>query len=240
MPDVTITTAKTSKVSFSVHGSGEITVHWGDGTSDTSRPYTEILCKHTYADSACRTIIVTSSQGSHLTGLDFLFHSDIQLTNIDTSRYPALWFLFLGKNQVTNLDVSKNTELIHLKCSENPLKSLDVSHNLKLISLECSNNQLASLDVSHNAELLQLLCNDNYLTYLDVSKNTKLEGLGLERNYLQANALNDIFRMLMVKSDNKRLSIGSNPGTGGCDPSIAIDKGWRVYGDGMQLIERSR
>jgi hypothetical protein len=48
-------------------------------------------------------------------------------------------------------------------------------------------------------------------------------------NQFIAAALDDLFGTLPGGGSSKIVLIGSNPGTSGCDTSIATAKGWTVY-----------
>ena len=160
-----------------------------------------------------------------------------QLTELDVSGNTALTYLSFGYNQLTEFDVSKNIALTYLDCSYNQLTEINVSKNTALTNLYCEDIQLTELDVSKNIMLTILWCGFNQLTELDVSENVVLRRLSCGSNLLTTDALNALFSTL---HDNiftygwggwgieKEISIGSNPGTDNCDPSIAEDKGWTV------------
>ena len=96
--------------------------------------------------------------------------------------------------------------------------------------LHCVSNRLTNLNVNKNIKLRELQCMDNQLTNLDMSKNSELGVLDCSDNLLDAAALNAFFKTLHKwKILNKGIYIGNNPGTDGCDPDIARNKGWLVY-----------
>jgi len=251
-------TTESDKVSFSLIGSGIITIDWGDGTEMETHTLVptvdmgdyitskEYLFSHSYSGISIRIIKIT---GENITRLDC---SDNQLTSLDISKNTVLSGLHCNNNQLTSLDVSKNTALVELFCWNNQLMSLDVSKNTLLSSLQCGNNQLTSLDVSKNTMLLSLQCAINQITNLDVSKNlvlnslycynNKLMSMDVSKNtiliflqcinnQLDSAALNALFGTLHdnIFEWSKYLYIGGNPGANSCDQSIAKDKGWTVY-----------
>jgi uncharacterized protein (TIGR02145 family) len=110
------------------------------------------------------------------------------------------------------LDVSSNTALRILECERNQLTSLNVSGLTALEYLDCDNNQLASLNVSGCTALQYLRCSDNQLT---------------------AQALNAIFTALPARTGSEYYAyadVSDNPGSAGCDKSIAANKNWHVQG----------
>lgn len=117
-----------------------------------------------------------------------------------------------------------------LNCIGNHLTSLDISKNTALIVLSCESNQLASLNVNSNTVLAKLSCGHNQLTSLDVSNCTALLFLHCYNNQFSVDGLNKLFGTLhgSTLEVGKSLYIGNNPGTAGCDRSIAEEKGWIV------------
>lgn len=222
---ITLTIENSDFASISIKGSGNITIYWGDRTSniypienDYTKPYT-----HQYSKSSEKTITIT---GDNITGLEC---STMQLARLDVSRNPNLIDLDCYANNLTSLDVSKNTKLTDLCCNGNQLTSLDVSNNISLRDLSCYHNQISNLDVSRNAALESLSCDRNLLTSLDVSNNFLLKSLRCDNNQLQADALNALFGTLHKADSRAAIMIRDNPGEFLCDRSIATDKGWTVY-----------
>jgi Leucine-rich repeat (LRR) protein len=178
-----------------------------------------------------------------------------QLTSLDVSKNIELKSLVCHENQLTVLDLSKNIKFEWLQCDHNQLIRLDVSKNKELKSLYCWSNQLTILDVGNNPELKDLSCFGNQLTRLDVSKNSKLKDLSCgynlltnldvkhneilvqldcSGNKLTSTALNTLFGSLhsneveeYLSVVSKTISIDDNPGTKGCNRSIAEKKRWK-------------
>ena len=122
-------------------------------------------------------------------------------------------------------------KITHMFCSDFEMTNFDVSKNVALEWFACFNNQLTSLNVTRNTALKNLYCFDNQLTVLDIKKNTALEYLSIRNNLFRTEAINDIFRALLVNTDvavYRRVFISGNPGTDDCDRSIAENKGWFV------------
>ncbi len=160
-----------------------------------------------------------------------LFCSYNELTDLDISANTDLKWLVCDDNLLTKLDVSPHTALTQLDCGYNQLKSLDVSKNTALTELNCTDNLLKSLDVSNNTGLTRLQCGENQLTNLSVSKQPKLSFLVCTNNQMSTAELDALFRTLHSNtiSGGKAIHVGGNPGTAGCDKSIAENKGWTVY-----------
>ena len=229
-------------------------IDWGDGsipaTVETGELPTSLVSRIYSGTSPC-TIRIASNilpikmrcVNNQITSLDVSKNTELenldcyrnQLTNLDVSNNAKLVDLNCGANQLMSLDVSRNTELNILNCSKNQFSSLDVSKNAGLTDLRCDENLLTSLDVSKNTKLQWLYCSLNQLSSLDVSTNTKLFALNCMANELSTDALDALFsslndRLDLYPWDNNRkyIFIGDNPGTAGCNRSIATEKGWIV------------
>ncbi|MDR0420045.1 MAG: Ig-like domain-containing protein [Prevotellaceae bacterium] len=189
-----------------------MTVDWGDGVTNYSN-------SHTYQNNANHTVRIYAE------GLTFFECYGQRLTTLDVSNCTALTELYCYDNQLTSLDVSNCTALTELDCSDNQLTSLDVSNCTALTELYCWDNQLSALDVSKNTALILLDCGRNPLVSLDVSNNTELQFLFCFDNQLDANALDELFDTLPTVQSGD-IDIRNNPGTNGCDRSIAIARGW--------------
>ena len=202
-------------------------------------------------DVSSNVLTTLNCNNNQLTNLDVnsnvlttLNCNNNQLTSLDVSS-NVLTTLNCSGNQLTSLDVSSNV-LTTLNCSGNQLTSLDVNSNV-LTTLNCNNNQLISLDVNSNA-LTTLNCSNNQLTDLNVgSGDGVLTILNCQYNQLSADALNNLFGMLLRGGAitfiweirhgfSARIIITGgityvydNPGTYTCDPYIAINKGWQVF-----------
>ena len=99
--------------------------------------------------------------------------------------------------------------------------------------LECQGNELVSLNFSKNKTLKELNCNSCRLTSLDVSKNVALIRLYCMNNNLTGSALDALFKTLHSNytAETKMIYITYNPGINDCTMSIAMDKGWMIWGD---------
>ena len=209
-------TAKASEVSFTVAGTGDITIDWGDGKKSNLNDATfhPSFDKTSGYFEFSQSISGTASHNIVING-----------------NVTELYCQNIG---LTTLDVSRNTTLTHLNCSGNQLTILDMSRNTALVELNCNRNQLTVLEVSNNTALAVLECNSNKLTSLAVNKNTKMGLLSLVGNQLTTPALNDLFRSLPDMSEiyvafitiaYREIGTG-NPGNFDCDRSIAEKKGW--------------
>jgi Leucine-rich repeat (LRR) protein len=126
---------KTETVTFTVEGSGEVVIDWGDGAIDfftIDADPTEAV--HRYPD-------LFAEQRIRITG---------EVSALDCSR-----------NGLTALDVSSNAALTNLDCSFNELTALYTGGNAELRLLRCAGNCLTSLDVSCNINLEELYCHNN-------------------------------------------------------------------------------
>ena len=155
--------------------------------------------------------------------------SQNHLTNLNVCQNARIIELIFSKNEIKTIDVSKNLLLKNLGCSNNELKDLDITNNKNLVNLNCSRNQLRDLDIQYNSELEELDCSHNQLTSLDISNNNKIKLLKIINNLLEIDALNNLFYSL--HSNGGIIKISDNPGTEGCNHSIATDKGWIVSDD---------
>ena len=199
---MSMTTAK-SEVMIFLKGTGNATIYWGNGTSETYtiNPSTVTKYSHDYSTSSIRTITIT---GENVTYLECYNN---QLTKLDVSKNTALTRLDCTLNQLTGLDVSKNTALTRLDCDGNRLTALDVSKNSVLTELWCQGNQLTALNVSKNTALKVLYCYDNLLTTLDVSGTTALTVLFCHYNRLAALDVSGTTALTVLKCLSNRLPV---------------------------------
>lgn len=220
--NITMVTDKAT-VSIILGSSGKISIDWGDSSKlETFKISNYTPFNHTYSGISERTIRI---YGKNIT---FLGCNGNKLTALDVSNNAKLAELNCYSNKLTALNISNNKRLTRLHCTDNPLTSLDVTNNKKLTRLDCDHNKLTTLDVSNNTELIRLSCVNNKLTDLDVSNNTALNIFFCTYNQLSVDGLNSLFGTLHNKSANviKAIYIGNNPGTAGCNRTMA--KGWTV------------
>ena len=224
-PVIIMTSEIPAFVQIYLSGIGTATIYWGDGKPETFKLSVSLDnaqgIYHSYYSGSGVTLIT----GKNITGLRC---NDSKLTDLDVSKNKALLTLDCAYNQLTNLDVSTIPYLKDLYCENNRLTSLNVSENIGLLELRCYYNQLTSLDVSNSIFLLFLQCSINQLVNLDVGNNTKLCFLTCFSNQFTSAALNALFETLPINNNvkYKDIHIYDNPGTAGCDRSIAERKGW--------------
>ena len=228
IPEMTMVTAK-GTVEFSLQGSGEAMIYWGDGTSETVQlitlidnweDYDQTVFTHSYSNATAHTITIVGKDitylecpNNELTALDVseniamkdLMCEQNQLTALNVSE-NTLAYLRCGYNQITALDVSKSTAMWYLECYNNQLMELDVTKNTAMAWLQCYDNQLTALDVSKNTALTYLRCNGNQLTALDVSKNTALGTLWCYDNQLTALDMSKNTTLRDLRCYNNRLT----------------------------------
>lgn len=226
-----------NSVWFDVAGSGTMTIDWGDGTeieTHTLSPLTGNYYFYRYGDQYLHdydgiTSCTITLRGDSITGLNCNYVKNLTALNVNKSA--TLKALECFDNQLERLDVSGCTALIFLFCNSPQLTSLKVKGCTALTRLLCYETQLTDLDVSGCSELIELRCFDNQLTSLDVNGCTRLYQLNCRYNQLSADALNAIFRALRsIYGYNKgSMEIYQNPGSNGCDKSIAENKGWQVF-----------
>ncbi|MDR1056131.1 MAG: fimbrillin family protein [Prevotellaceae bacterium] len=182
-------TTEAAELSFTIGGTGQMIIDWGDGSPDESYTLTgnRVLYTHGYSDAPPHAVTITGENITEFNcGRNWNTGVNNQLTSLDVSKNTALTELHCDNNQLSSLDLSKNTVLTELYCYGNQLSTLDLSKNTALTSLQCGYNQLSSLDVGKNTALTGLACNNNQLSTLDLSKNTALTGLACNYNQLSA------------------------------------------------------
>lgn len=156
--------------------------------------------------------------------------SGCQITALNFENCSKLKYLECAGNLLKNLDLSGNPELEILNCDYNRLESINLSNNSKLRQLSVGYNLLDNIDISMNSKLYSLDIAENNLRSLDISMNHMLTGININSNNLPAIELNNIFGMLRHSSSNSNyIRIKNNPGTSGCNTSIAIQKNWVVH-----------
>jgi hypothetical protein len=116
-------------------------------------------------------------------------------------------------------------------CNDQYMTRLDISNCPSLRFLDCRYNSfLTSLVTGKNKSLNSLWCYYTGLTSLDVS-GMALSDLRSDHCKFDAAALNAIFTDLLDLtglSIRGYISTYNNPGSEGCDPSIATAKNWEV------------
>ena len=81
--------------------------------------------------------------------------------------------------------------------------------------------------VTYTDGMICFSCGMENLTSVDISGIAGLSGVFCSSNDLSIQALNDLFKAL-PKGESFDIYIGDNPGSAGCDRSIAEVKGWNV------------
>jgi len=251
---ITLTVTQGQNIKFSLIGKGDntpIKIVSGSTNQIITADSNFIYYQPYYAGSNIMTIygdvkrIDCNCNFNNLTAIDIsknttmtgLSCSGNNISSLNLSNNIALKELVCSVNNLSSLDLSHNTALTFLNCAGNNLPLLDVSHNTALTFLDCQGDNLSSLDVSHNTALIELWCSNNNLSYLDVSNNIVLNEITCEGNNLSACALDELFHSLpdrisefhsgeiYIKRSN---SLASNPGTYGCNTTIANAKKWKV------------
>ncbi|MCL2121733.1 MAG: hypothetical protein FWH28_05725, partial [Clostridiales bacterium] len=90
------------------------------------------------------------------TALNVVSNGIADLTGI--AYFSGLESLWCSDNQLTELNLSANTALADLRCDNNLLESLTVTGYTELDTLSCGNNYLTELDLSGNLKLTELSC----------------------------------------------------------------------------------
>ena len=120
---MTMTTAS-ERVSFSIGGSGTVTIDWGDGSEVETGELIPVpdgfppelnanWYEREYSNAYARTITITGAD------ITFLACHQNQITQLDVSQNTALQILVCSENQLTALDFSRNTALKIFKCYDN-------------------------------------------------------------------------------------------------------------------------
>jgi hypothetical protein len=168
-----ITTGDTT-MAFTVSSSSQITIAWGDGTSDNYTGASKYPV-HTYTDGRTTHGIKFSGGVDTVT---YLLCNGNGLTYLDATQFPSATYLNCITNSITALDLSNCPALATLRCYTNALTSLDVTGCTSLTELNCANNvALAALDVTSCVALTTFGCNSTGLTSLDVSANPAVTSL---------------------------------------------------------------
>ena len=138
-------------------------------------------------------------------------------------------------NNITAISTKTNTILEELQCIGNSISALDLSHNVELSELYCLGNRLTSLDLSHNHKLTELACYDNpQLQHIDVNGCYPLSRVVVYGCNLSDCGLDSLLRALPRRSSDNKGKIfikdgtSTNPGSGGCQDTIASHKNWVV------------
>ena len=141
----------------------------------------------------------------------------------------------MNGNNITAISTKTNPILEELQCIGNAISTLDLSHNVELSELYCLGNRLTSLDLSHNHKLTKLACYDNpQLQHIDVNGCYPLSRVVVYGCNLSDCGLDSLLRALPRRSSDNKGKIfikdgtSTNPGSGGCQDTIASHKNWVV------------
>ena len=155
---------------------------------------------------------------------NMVFFGDITRFNCNTNG-----------NNITAISTKTNPILEELQCIGNSISALDLSHNVELSELYCLGNQLTSLDLSHNHKLTKLACYDNpQLQHIDVNGCYPLSRVVVYGCNLSDCGLDSLLRAFPRRSSDNKGKIfikdgtSTNPGSGGCQDTIASHKNWVV------------
>ena len=186
-------------------GKGEITVVWGDGSSE----------KHVFQDGENEKH--TFSKSINDPPCIRVFGEVISLST------PGMY----------ELDITNCPSLEYLSCTParsdwGYLKQIDLSKNTQIKTLLLYSNRISSIDVSNLKLLETLVCSSNLLTELDLSQNPLLKDVACMTNKLSSTGLDNLFHSLHEYEFQKTVYIVENPGSKDCDTSIATKKGWTV------------
>lgn len=214
--------------SFTVTYTGDITIDWGDGSTELQQgPYT---FTHTYTDSKPAHTILLYGRENAITTLDCrsqeIIFLDVtadssliklhcynnRLTTLDVSKNKKLEWLLCPNNRLTALNISNNPNITYLDCINNYLSTIDISANITLESFYCSYNLIDSIKLSNNS-LKYFQCIDNKLKRLDISKTPKLESIWCANNNLSTLDFSSNLKLYELEcSDNylKNLYISKN------------------------------
>lgn len=94
-------------------------------------------------------------------GVEMLFASDNDISNINLNGAKDLTNLFLKTNDLESIDLSSNTQLETLVLSDNKIQSISLEENGLLEYFFISSNSLTHLDVSTLSSLVHLTIHNN-------------------------------------------------------------------------------
>ena len=198
-----------------------------------------------------QTISVAIKAAANNTHIRFTCGSTDTILTVDTSwsywQLPAKAdsMVFFGDitrfncntngNNITAISTKTNPILEELQCIGNAISTLNLSHNVELSELYCLGNRLTSLDLSHNHKLTKLACYDNpQLQHIDVNGCYPLSRVVVYGCNLSDCGLDSLLRALPRRSSDNKGKIfikdgtSTNPGSGGCQDTIASHKNWVV------------
>ena len=149
---------------------------------------------------------------------------------VTTTGCIALAEISLNTSSLTTIDLSPAISSIRmLELSGTLISSVNLANSGVVNSYTSNCPNLAELDISGCSSIDSIYAYNCVLTSVDMSGSYPNIGtIHFETNSLDTAAINAIFTALPTKSGF--IDIESNPGTNGCDPSIAAGKGWTVQG----------
>ena len=157
-----------------------------------------------------------------------------------------------GSNpQLSIIETGEKINVRSLSIGDCAFRSLEFINSFPLLQeLSCSSNNLTSLDLSELPLLRSVDCSDNKkLVHLQIpeqnSVNPILQNLDCSFCYLDEKELNAIFCVLPVAPNpypeypsGYGITFNGNPGSENCDRKLVEDKGWNIFVNPEDLINR--
>lgn len=183
MPVVMATTKTT--VAIQCTTTEEMTIHWGDNSTNLITKNGSHSFTHTYSDDGPHVIFLEGSNQA----IKDLVVSNNDLDFLEVTNNTGLESLSCDENQLDRLDLTGCSSLKRIYATNNVLPFINITDSPQLKVLGVSNNQLTHIDLSKNPNLSALFIGTNKITDLDLSNNTALSVISLYK--LPLNTLNN-------------------------------------------------
>lgn len=184
MPVVMATTKTT--VAIQCTTTEEMTIHWGDNSTNLITKNGSHSFTHTYSDDGPHVIFLEGSNQA----IKDLVVSNNDLDFLEVTNNTGLESLSCDENQLDRLDLTGCSSLKRIYATNNVLPFINITDSPQLKVLGVSNNQLTHIDLSKNPNLSALFIGTNKITDLDLSKNTALSVISLYK--LPLNTINNL------------------------------------------------
>jgi len=178
--------------------------------------------------------------------------SNNSLRSLDLSKTGSLQYVYCGSNSISSLNAASLLSLKELYCHSNLLTALSLSSSVQLESLQANNNQISTFSLTGMPKLVNFYFHYNLISFIDLRSSPMLKnvnlignfltsiratglvlngnlGTSLGQNMLSAAALNTFYQDLSPATGGA-IYVTGNPGAASDDTSIAVAKGYAVYG----------
>jgi hypothetical protein len=217
-----------------------ITVNWGDNTSDTYtlNPDSYLYMGHNYASADTWTVTFTVNTPSNIYRISLnrnYNESNAQITSYDFNTLDGTIELDVSYCLLHIASVDGLSTLTSFESQYADLESLSLFGGTNIINLIASNNNLSVLDLTPAVSLQYVQVTNNQLVGIDINDSPNITYLDLSNNSLAQVNVDDILLSLVTNNqvngylDLRGLANDAPTSTGLAAKATLEARGWIVY-----------